>query len=281
MRAVYSRRMFVGVDIGGTSMRATAVGALADPVLGTVEKTAAPASYEQGLASLIEIIAKVSAAPTAIGIGIAGALTPARDAITAAGTLTGWLGKPLLADLQQAFDCPIVLGNDAEAAALAEATYGPLSDDFWFLIWGTGVGATFLSQANGAIEARPSEPGHIMIDFADDLEPDGCGRSGCLESFVGGGGIARRYGRPAAELSEEQWERVCSHFAEGIYTLMLVAPTTHVVMGGGISIKQHARLPRIEQMLRERLTYREPPRVKAAEQGEEAGLYGALALLVG
>lgn len=105
-----------------------------------------------------------------------------------------WKGViPLASLLQDAFSLPAILTNDANAAAIGEMTYGAARGmkDFIMITLGTGLGSGIV--ANGQLiyghDGFAGELGHIIVDPKGRL--CGCGRYGCLETYVSATGIAR------------------------------------------------------------------------------------------
>ena len=98
-----------------------------------------------------------------------------------------WKGEvPLVKLFSSYFDIPIVLTNDANAAAMGERIYGSAQgiDDFIMVTLGTGLGSGFV--INGEIvygnDGFAGELGHTIIE--KDGRLCGCGRNGCLETYV-------------------------------------------------------------------------------------------------
>lgn len=105
-----------------------------------------------------------------------------------------WKGITPIRDMfQDNFDLPVILTNDANAAALGEMQFGAAKGmkDFVVITLGTGLGSGFV--ANGSLlyghDGFAGELGHTII------EPDGrqcgCGRKGCLETYVSASGIVK------------------------------------------------------------------------------------------
>jgi len=105
-----------------------------------------------------------------------------------------WKGIVELVKLfEGAFDAPAFLTNDANAAAIGEMVYGGAKDmkDFIMITLGTGCGSAFV--ANGKMiyghDGFAGELGHTIV-FPNGREC-GCGRKGCLETYVSASGITR------------------------------------------------------------------------------------------
>ncbi|MGM7699903.1 ROK family protein [Microbacterium sp. A84] len=97
----------------------------------------------------------------------------------------GWRDLPLAAQLESILDVPVLLINDVDAEAIAEATISP--DQFGYRIFihlGVGIGAT--TMLDGVIapgpRSRAGEIGHVQVVFGDAAVECGCGLTGCLES---------------------------------------------------------------------------------------------------
>lgn len=212
-----------------------------------------------------------------IAIAVAGAVDGKN--ITASGNLTDWVGQPLAADVRKQLRCSVRVVNDAEASALGEAWLRKSHGPFWHIIWGTGVGGSLVTYQGTRPVVTAGELGHQLLDPHDTAPPDGCGQSGCLESFTGGAAIERRYGKPAAELSETEWAEVCERLAQGIYNLVISRPTASVVFAGGIALNQRKRVRQVERLVRANLKMVSAPRLRVTTHGESAALVGALATL--
>jgi glucokinase len=91
------------------------------------------------------------------------------------------------------FDIPMVLTNDANAAALGEMMYGGARNmtDFIVITLGTGLGSGIVVNRNVVYghDGFAGELGHVIV--ADNGRNCGCGRKGCLETYVSASGIVR------------------------------------------------------------------------------------------
>jgi glucokinase len=105
-----------------------------------------------------------------------------------------WKGMiPFVEMFSTHFDIPIVLTNDANAAALGEMMYGGASDmtDFIVITLGTGLGSGIVVNGNVVYghDGFAGELGHVNV--VDNGRICGCGRKGCLETYVSATGIVR------------------------------------------------------------------------------------------
>ena len=140
-----------------------------------------------------------------VGIGCGGPLDAARGVLVSPLHLPGWHDVPVTAIAEEAYDRPVVLENDATAAAAGEHRYGAGAGarNMVYLTISTGVGGgvvvdgrLYRGAGNGA------ELGHVTVDWRG-RPCRGCGRLGCLEAYVSGTSIAsgpwrRSRSRPTA-----------------------------------------------------------------------------------
>jgi glucokinase len=183
----------LAIDVGGTN---TKVGTVTSA--GAVDQVQVFATGSSNPEALIAKI--VAAAPrgavSGVGVSVAGVLNPERDRLYYNPNLKWLVGFPLLEAVQTAFDKPVVLEVDSNAACLGEYVYGSGrgSTRFLCLTAGTGLGGGMI--VNGEIlrfnGACIGDVGHVVVDGFG-LECS-CGGHGCAEAFVGAEGIATRTG---------------------------------------------------------------------------------------
>ncbi|MEV4775674.1 ROK family transcriptional regulator [Microbacterium sp. LWH12-1.2] len=114
-------------------------------------------------------------------------IDPATGMITFSGLMPGWEDAPIAPILSQRLGCPVIVENDANMAALAEATLGAargVADSITVVASdGTGAGIVIDSRLHRGADGTAGEIGHIQID------PQGqicrCGLRGCLDTVVG------------------------------------------------------------------------------------------------
>ena len=278
--------MFLGIDIGGTSVRVTAFADLENHTRIGGDEFRVSREYGQDFESLLRscelmygTYCEEYGGIEGIGLAIAGILDRGRTTLARAGNTRQWVEQPFVHDLGEYLGCLPVLGNDAEAAAMAEAIYGnPDGDDFWFVIWGTGVGGALLRNIKGQPVPLAGEMGHQLA-----CKPKGrecaCGQFDCLEAYCGGDMIRKYEGVPAEELGSMRWGMVLEYMASGLHSIVAIHPVPKVYFGGGIAAKQSQFIPVLEQMLREELQFVGAPSLELSRFGESAGTVGALALL--
>jgi glucokinase len=191
----------VGVDIGGTKVAVGVVNSSGEIKSQARGPMAARGSAEAGLASVVSAINLLFASdPTAakgthgIGICAPGPLDPNTGVVINPPNVTCWRNFPLAARLEQIYNVPVKIENDANAAALAETLWGAgrgYQQSFYAGI-GTGIGTGIMFNGkiyNGRTGAA-AEGGHNSIDYRGPI--CGCGKPGCIEILAAGPAIARR-----------------------------------------------------------------------------------------
>jgi len=140
----------------------------------------------------------------AAGIGTGGPLDPWRGVIHYAPNMPGWINIPLRQIVEERYQVPTFLDNDANAAALGEHWFGAGQDDpnLIYMTVSTGIGGGILVDGHifHGTNGNAAEFGHVVV------EPEGplcaCGGRGCLEAVASGTNIARRM-REALLASQE------------------------------------------------------------------------------
>jgi glucokinase len=184
------------IDIGGTKI---AIGLVTEAGRVMCRRSLVTCDYPDSRAGIAAIeeqlhscLAETSTTLRGIGIGCTGPVDPLAGVVGRVANLPGWEGCGLREEIGSRFNVSTAVENDADAAALAEATWGCGAgvERFLYITISTGIGAGFL--LNGVIYRglRGSHPemGHHTID------PGGpscyCGARGCWESLASGTAIA-------------------------------------------------------------------------------------------
>jgi predicted NBD/HSP70 family sugar kinase len=281
----------IAVDLGGTSGRVAGYVSTTDTeptareafeVQKVDEHTTAKEmgrAFQLDYAHLLGAIRRINQAPDVVSLAVAGKLNPQKDELIGAGNLIHWVGRPLVERLSHDLDCPVVIGNDAEAAALAEAYHGHGQDqDFLLVIWGSGVGGCRVHWYRGKPIALPTELGHQHLGGSGGFRC-GCGWWDCLEAWCGGDKLAKRYDS-IRRITREDWLEIGGKMSRGVHTSLVHHPVPLVVFSGGVICKQDWLVPHIKDDVRGLLEQKivEPPAMTISRFGEEAGTLGALQL---
>jgi glucokinase len=301
-----------GIDVGGTKI----AGGVVDETGTILEelRVESPATDVPAIEAAIEkLVAELRTRHPieAVGVGAAGYIDKARAVVLFAPNLA-WRDLDLKADLERALDLPVVVENDANAAAWGEFQYGAGHDvdDLLLVTVGTGVGGGVVldgSLYRGAFGVG-AEIGHMRV------VPDGilcgCGNRGCFEMYASGSALVRdartaaRSSLLAADLLEraggdadaitgplitdaardgdtfavEQLSALGRWLGEGIASLTAVLDPAVVVIGGGVSAADELLLGPARAAFAAQLTgrgHRPMLEIRKARLGNRAGLIGA------
>ena len=251
--------MRIGVDLGGTKTEVIALDERG------VERFRRRVSTPQGdyagtvavVKQLVEEAERATATGT-VGIGIPGTISPARGVVKNANST--WLnGRPLKEDLEAALGREVRIANDANCFALSEAADGAAAGarTVFGVIVGTGTGGGIIVDGRVLVgpNAIAGEWGHNPLPWPEGDEWPGppcyCGRTGCIETFLSGPGLARDHhrrtgarldaaaiaaaaarGEREASATLDRYER---RMARALASVVNVMDPDVIVIGGGLS----------------------------------------------
>ncbi len=246
-----------GLDIGGTKIEVQVFDA--DWAECTKRRVPTPKGYNDLVAAVADQIAwaEAEAGPlAAVGVGAAGLVNPQTGLALTANLPAS--DRPFPADIEAASGRKITYVNDCRALALSEAVFGVGQGHrvVMALIIGTGIGGGI--AVNGGLLPGPTAtggefghiaaPAHVVAEQGLPVFDCGCGRKGCIETYVAGPGLARlgqhMLGREmtAPEIAEGRrgetravWTLWCQLAAEMIHGLTLTVDPDVIVLGGGLS----------------------------------------------
>jgi fructokinase len=202
----------IGVDLGGTKIEALAVNG-DGAVLGRRRVPTPRDDYPATLAAIAGLVRELEAAcgggEARVGVGMPGTLSPATGVVKNANSV--WLnGTALAEDLARALPRRLRFANDANCFALSEATDGAGRGArvVFGVILGTGVGGGVV--VDGRVLTGPNaiagEWGHNPVPWPAADERPGppcyCGRTGCIETYLSGPGLARDHARHSGERAD-------------------------------------------------------------------------------
>ncbi|MEE1235830.1 MAG: ROK family protein, partial [Bacteroidaceae bacterium] len=188
----------IGLDLGGTNSVFGIVDKDANVVASVSVKTRGHGTAEQYVADCCEalnpIIEQVGGIDKIHAMGIGAPNGNYYSGCIEDAPNLEWRGNiPLVKMFQEALGIPVVLTNDANAAAIGEMAYGAARGmkNFIEITLGTGVGSGVV--VNGQLvyghDGFAGELGHVIVE--KNGRECGCGRRGCLECYCSGTGIAR------------------------------------------------------------------------------------------
>jgi fructokinase len=244
-----------GIDLGGTKTEGAILGA--DGHERFRERVATDAtSYTAVLAGIERVYRRMCedarGAPHTLGIGSPGAVS-SRTGLLKNSNTTCLNGMPVARDLRARLGRGFAIENDANCFALAEALRGAGRGKrvVFGVILGTGCGGGLVidGRVHAGLQSIAGEWGHMSID------PNGpacyCGSRGCVETYISGSSLERRYAaaageRLAADAIVAGWrsgEPRCatamgaffSQFGRAVANLIAVLDPDVIVLGGGLS----------------------------------------------
>lgn len=187
----------VGIDIGGTNTAFGLVGEkgeiFAQSSIKTCGHTDFQAYVEAVSAAIRQLVAKLDA-PELIGIGIGAANGNYYNGCIENAANLPWKGTVRIVDaFEKQFGVPVFLTNDANAAAIGEMVYGGAKGmtDFIEITLGTGLGSGIVTGGKMLYghDGFAGECGHVIVERNG--RDCGCGRKGCLETYVSATGVVR------------------------------------------------------------------------------------------
>lgn len=291
-----------GVDLGGTKVEVVVLED-GDPSR-VVIRHRVPTEAARGYDAIVERIAEAVAEaaqlaslsrPARLGIGTPGSLDPVSGLLRNSNTVC-LNGQPLHADLEAALGAEVVMANDANCFALAEALYGAGqgASVVFGIIMGTGIGGGVVVEGR-ALPGRhgiAGEWGHIAV------VPEGpecyCGKRGCLERMCSGPRLEEMYATltgesiplkevwaRADEASRQVEDRLVQVTAEALGGVINTIDPDCVIFGGGVG-QTPALYDRLPSELRKWVFHDTPstPLLKPT-LGDSAGVFGAAMLALG
>jgi glucokinase len=302
-----------GIDVGGTKIAGGVVdedGTILEEL--RVESPATDAeAIEEAIAGLVTELRSRHEIAT-VGVGAAGYVDKARAVVLFAPNVA-WRNEDLKGELEKRVALPVVIENDANAAAWGEFRYGAAhdADDLLLVTVGTGVGGGLVLDgevyrgANGV----GAEIGHMRVVPNGIL--CGCGKHGCFEQYASGSalvrearslaisgaqiaqGMLRRAGGDLTKITGpliteaardgdagaiQQLAELGRWLGEGVASLTEILDPEVVVVGGGVSEAGDLLLEPMRSAFAGQLVgrgFRPIPEIRKATLGNRAGLIGA------
>ena len=239
--------MRIGVDLGGTKIEALALEGAREVLR---KRVATPrGDYGATIAAVASLVREMGEGT--VGIGIPGTLSRASGLVKNANS-TWLIGRPLKQDLEHAIGREVRLENDANCFALSEATdgAGAGAEVVFGVILGTGVGGGIVVHRKVLTgpNAIAGEWGHnpLPAPAAEDqpLPACYCGRSGCIETYLSGPGLAadhlkltdeRLKAEEIAARAGKALGRYEERLARALASVINVLDPDVIVLGGGMS----------------------------------------------
>ena len=307
------KKLSCGVDVGGTKI----LGGVVDHDGNIIEdhRVESPAKSPEAIeAAIVEVVQELKTKHPieCVGIGAAGYIDKGRSTVLFAPNIA-WRDVPLKERLEKVLELPVVIENDANAAAWGEFEYGAGAevDNMMLVTVGTGVGGGLVLEGElyrGAFGVG-AEIGHMRVVPNGHL--CGCGNRGCWEPYASGSGRVRNVraaARGGSLLAREVLDRAEGDLdkikgpliteaardgdafaiealtdlgiwlGEGIASIAAVLDPAVVAVGGGVAEAEDLLLGPARRAFEAQLTgrgHRPMLDIRKATLGNEAGLIGA------
>ena len=189
-----TEKLYLGVDLGGTNIKAALVTAKGDLLQEASVSTALPRSAQSVCDDIAALCTQLATDAEVSGIGV-GCPGTVDGRIVRYSNNLNWHDFAMADYLEQKIGLPVVLANDANAAALGEALAGCAkgAESAVILTLGTGIGGGIV--LNGKLltgyTGAAAEPGHMVVRDTPDAPLCTCGRHGCLEAYASATALIR------------------------------------------------------------------------------------------
>jgi glucokinase len=303
----------IGVDVGGTKIAAGVVepdGTLVEKVLRETPARETRATEDAIIAVVGELRRRHDI--EAVGIGAAGYIDEKRATVLFAPNLA-WRDEPLRATIEGAVGIPVVVENDANAAAWGEFRFGAGADvdDLLMVALGTGIGGGIVLRGElfRGTFGIAGEFGHVKM--VPDGRLCGCGNRGCWEQYASGKALVHEVrevadtGSPTAAVileaaggdiaaitgqmvtaAAQDGDRLCMEafdtiggwLGRGLADLASIFDPGVVIIGGGVSEAGDLLMDPARRTFQRELSgrgHRPEMEIRLAALGNAAGMSGA------
>lgn len=292
----------VGVDVGGTSIKAALIDTAAPDVLvrrldGPTSRAGADGVLDVVTPMVQRLAADAPAPVSAIGLAVPGVIDEATGRTVFAAVID-WPDTPIASMLWHRVGLPVGFGHDVRTAGSAEWQLGSgrAVSELMVVCLGTGIGAAVVS---GGVLLRADgyagQLGHVVVDPTG--QACGCGQRGCLGRLSSASAVAAAYvsasGSPVGGADEvadlvrsgdriaaRVWTEAVDQLAETLLLALTIFGSERIVLTGGLGGAGELLAGPVRRRLLDRLTFHRAPDVVAGRFGRDAGLVGAGLLAV-
>ncbi len=286
----------LGIDIGGTKLEAV----LLAPDGLVMSRKRIPTEASLGYRHIInrigvlanEVLRGTDSFSYTVGVGTPGSISPETSLLRNSNTIC-LNEKPLKDLIENELNCPIILENDANCFALAEALLGAGKNysNVFGIILGTGCGAGIVLRGRRLLGKNliAGEWGHHSIDLNG--RKCWCGKKGCLETYLSGSGVENQYRAKTGEelTAEEIFESntiaateirrtFYEAFGRGVANVCNILDPDVIVVGGGLSNRPELYNFGVDAVKKYIFTDNYKTNIVKNALGDSAGVFGAAML---
>lgn len=245
-----------------------------------------------------------------VGIGVGVPAPVGSDGIVKNTANLGWGYKEVKRELEELTGLSVMVGNDANVAALGEMWVGAGNGqkNMIMVTLGTGVGGGAIIDGKPLIGANGAgaEIGHVCVNY-DETDTCGCGKRGCLEQYASATGIVKLANKRLAsddessvirgrevsaktvfdalkegdKVAEEIVEEFGRYLGKGLADVAAVIDPKIIVIGGGVSRAGEILIPYVRKNFVERAFFaNKETEFVLASLGNDAGICGAAKLII-
>lgn len=264
---MYTKDMYLGVDIGGTKT----LTAVLDNAGIIVErnKFPTPPDYDEFLNQLKQTLANFEHKDfKAAGVGMPGPDLDRKHGIGIAYANLPWHMVPVQADIEKLAGCPVALDNDAKLAGLSEAMLLKQYSKVLYVTISTGIGTALIVDQKIDDNVGDAGGSTLLLEHHGKLQP--------WEHFASGHAIVERFGKKAVDIHDEKtWKTIVHDWGRGFLELIAVMEPNVIVIGGSVGtyFDRYHKLLATELARYETPLLKIPP-IKQAQRPEEAVVYG-------
>ena len=304
-------QVVIGVDLGGTNLRTALLSVDGDILDKRKEPTHAADGWKKVVGRLVNNINQQRAIAEqrgmhvmAVGVGAPGIIQMDKGIVVKSPNFPDWNNLPLRDELEKALHVPVIIENDANAAALGEQWLGAGCgiDSMILLTLGTGVGGGIVlnNKIWQGADGMAGEVGHMTL--IPDGRQCGCGNTGCLEMYASARGIVQSYREASGMTGAAQDSAVTSQMVYqgarngdpvslrvmkemgrllgiGIANLINIFNPQMIVLGGGVKDAWDLFIGATHEEIMRRAFQVPAERTKIVPSllGDDAGMIGAAA----
>ncbi|WP_431778272.1 ROK family transcriptional regulator [Microbacterium aurantiacum] len=273
----------VGIDLSGSDVIIGAVLTFDGEVVARREVPLPPHDtvVQTVVALARELVADAHAPVLGVGVGTPGVVDDRGVILTAPNF--GWAGFDLEGALREALDLPVLVANDANAAVLAEYTFGEAADDVLLVKVGRGVGSGLLAAGQPMRGSRfaAGEIGHVTVG-TDGGPQCVCGKVGCLEAWLSVPSLSARLSEATSDEREGVLRDAGERLGIALAPVVGALDVSEIVLSGPAELLDGVLALQTAATLRSRTLapFHDRLRVRMSAQGEDIVLRGAAVMVL-